>query len=253
MWSAFKAARWYVFLTVLLFVLFLIIYFPAQFALSIAGDTLVRSPVKISSVSGTVWQGRGVASYQRLSGDIAWSVNGWSLLTLSPQIALKVAVGKETELTAEVGISNSEIRLDHLSGSLQVPLLNPYLTSQRVSGQGIVKLYDLSIAVDHQLKQVNYAQGRLLWQGAQATYPGPNGIQSVSLPDVAGRLSHDDKGAVLSVLSGSDGAALASLFVMNQGWAGIKVRKRSVDLVGQTWVGNQQPDDVIFQLREKLW
>ncbi|GLQ29712.1 type II secretion system protein N [Litoribrevibacter albus] len=253
MWSAVKAARWYVFLTVLLFIFFLIVYMPAQFALMLAGDTLARSPVKIDSVSGSVWKGRGIASYQNLRGDIEWSVNGLSLLTLHPEIALNLKVGRETEISAKVKVSDSTLSLNNLSGSLQVPLLNPYLKAQRVSGQGVVKLYDLSIDIDHSAKLINNAEGRLLWQDAKASYPGPKGIESISLPDVAGRLSHDDKGAVLNVLSGKDGAALASVFVMNQGWAGIKVRKRSVDMVGQTWVGNQQPDDVIFQVREKLW
>lgn len=253
MWSAVKAARWYVFLTVMLFVIFLVVYFPAQFALKVVDDVLQRAPVKIQSVSGTIWTGQGTLSYQQLNADVSWSVNGMSLLTLSPQVNVNVNVGRETELSAAMTVSTSSLEFSGLTGKVQVPLLNPYLKTQRVSGQGIVKLYDLSLAFDHQTKTIESASGRLLWQEAQATYPGPKGIENITLPDIAGRLSNDDKGAVLSVLSGDDGAALASVFVMNQGWAGLKVRKRSVDLVGQTWVGNQQPDDVIFQVREKLW
>lgn len=253
LWSAVKAARWYVFLTLVLFVIFLIVYFPAQFALKLAEDALARAPVKFQSVSGTIWNGQGVVSFQRINADVAWSLNGVSLLTLSPEVDVSLQIDRETELAARLRVSNSSLMVNDLTGKVQVSMINPYLKAHRVSGQGIVKLYDLSLAFDHQNKKVESASGRLLWQEAQATYPGPKGIENISLPDIAGRLSSDDKGAVLSVLSGDNGAGLASVFVMNQGWAGLKVRKRSVDLVGQTWVGNQQPDDVIFQVREKLW
>jgi len=253
LWSSIKAARWYVLWTLLLFTFFLVVYFPAQFALKLAEGAVSSLPVRISSVSGTLWQGTGLVSFQKHQIDIDWSLNGWSLLTMQPEINLHAKTGKTTEVSGIVSVSDSMATLKDLTGALDVSLLNPYLKAQRVSGQGVVKFYDLSLEFNHQENQIVSTNGRLLWQGAQATYPGPKGIETVTLPDIAGRLSDTDKGAELDVMSGQDGSKLASVFVMNQGWAGIKVRKRSVDLVGQTWVGNQKPDDVIFQLREKLW
>jgi hypothetical protein len=253
LWSSIKAAFWYVLFTVVLFAIFLMVYFPAQFAIKLAEDSMAHLPIKVVNVSGTIWNGRGTVSYQKLNADVDWSFQWGSLLSLAPELDVALEIGKETSLSGRIQVSDSAVSVQGMNGALFVPLINPFLTSQRVSGQGTVKLYDLNVSFDHQAKLIQQAEGRLLWQEAKASYPGPKGIENITLPDVAGRLSQDDKGAELNVLSAADGSSLASLFVLNQGWAGVKIRKRSVDLVGQTWIGNQQPDDVIFQVREKLW
>lgn len=253
MWSAIKAAKWYCLLTVVLFFVFLGIYFPASYAWKLAAPYSSSLPVKLFSVNGTVWSGSGVVRYDRYPINVSWSLVPSSLITFSPEVELSASLNSTTELHTRLQASSESLALKKLTGSIDIAVINPYLRSQNASGTGILKIYDLSLSFDHVNRIVQDASGRLLWQDAGATYPGPNGITSVELPDIAGRLNSDEKGASLDVMSGEDGSKLASLFAMNNGWAGVKVKKRSVDLVGQRWVGHQQPDDVIFQVREKLW
>lgn len=253
MWSVIKAARWYVLLTLVLFSFFLVINFPAHYAWKLAKEHVPGLPVKISSLTGTVWRGTGTIGYQHLSVHANWRLNPWSLFSLSPELEISSQIDRHTKLSGLVKVSSERLQIQELNGSLSVPVINPYLKVQKVSGNGIVSLYNLGLGFDYNNNVFEFAEGRLMWKDAKASYPGPKGIENIELPDIVGKLTSDENGASLDVMSGADGSALASAFVMNKGWAGVKVKKRSVDLVGQTWVGNQQPDDIIFQVREKLW
>lgn len=256
--SALKAARWYILLTLLLFLFFLVAYLPANFAWqqlkgNVGPLSVNNTRINISQVQGTIWDGSVDVTAQAISASVKWSIQPLSLVSgsLVTSIALKTDAG--SDLQAVLDISSSQAIVSKLSGQLELLELAPYLKPQRVEAKGVLGIYDLSFDVDTELKKVNQAEGRLLWKNAYVSYPGPRKQQSVTLPEIAGRLMSDDKGINLNVQSAQDGSLLGSLFVMNQGWAGVKVRKRTVDLVGQTWVGKQQPDDVIFQIREKVW
>lgn len=258
MLSALKAARWYILLTLLLFLFFLVAYLPANFAWqqlkgNVGPLSVNNTRINISQVQGTIWDGSVDVTAQAISASVKWSIQPLSLVSgsLVTSIALKTDAG--SDLQAVLDISSSQAIVSKLSGQLELLELAPYLKPQRVEAKGVLGIYDLSFDVDTELKKVNQAEGRLLWKNAYVSYPGPRKQQSVTLPEIAGRLMSDDKGINLNVQSAQDGSLLGSLFVMNQGWAGVKVRKRTVDLVGQTWVGKQQPDDVIFQIREKVW
>ena len=253
MWSVIKASRWYVLLTVVLFFLFVLANFPAHYAWNLIKENTANLPLNVSSLSGSVWNASGMVDYQDLSMHIDWDLNPLSLVLLSPELSVRVQSGKDADLHGVITVSQKQITISQLNGTLSVPMINPYLKSQKVSGGGSISVFDLGLVFDHENKIFELAEGRLLWKEAKASYPGRKGIENIELPDIVGKLTNDEKGITLNVKSGKDGSALASAFLMNKGWGGVKVRKRSVDLVGQTWVGNQQPDDIIFQVREKLW
>ncbi|MDO8862214.1 type II secretion system protein N [Haliea sp. E1-2-M8] len=158
-------------LALVLLLLLLAISAPAHLLLRLLENT----PVTAEGLQGTVWRGSAgrvlVATDVGLLhlGEVSWSLQPWSLLTLAPRLEVESHWGGQ-RLQAEVQLrGRDDISLEHLDASFDAALIRHLAP---VALQGVVSLQAQQLHLRDGLPV--QAQGRVLWQ--QAVWDSPRGM-----------------------------------------------------------------------------
>ncbi|WP_221800812.1 type II secretion system protein N [Oceanobacter mangrovi] len=252
MLSAIWSARWYLLLGLLSLLVFLVITVPLHFVWHYAEPQLKGLPVKVESVAGTLWDGRFQLS-DRMVGtlDGEWQLQPLALLGGALVADIKVE-GRDLRGSGELTASPSgELQIHDFDGYVDSALLQPLLRRQKVSLNGELEISALSLSGNLQTRQLADIAGRLVYSGGKTEFPVDRKTINADVPMLVGNLGMDKDKAVLDVVT-TDGANLATGFLQPDGWAGVSVRRRFVDVLGQQWPNKATEDTVIFEVSRKI-
>lgn len=252
MLSAVWAARWYLLLGLLSLLVFLAVTVPLNLVWQTLEPNLGRLPVQVNSVSGTVWDGRFQIRERQLgvlNGE--WQLQPLSLL--SGSAVADVAVNSDSlRLTANLQASaNGDVQISELDGYFDPLLLAPMLRRQRVSFDGDIEASKVAATLNANTLQVAEVSGRIIYQGGSAEFPVQGKPVSAEIPMIIGNLSMEGDKAVVNI-ENTDSEALAQGFLQPDGWAGVAVRRRFIDTLGQQWPQKADADTVIFEVSHKI-
>jgi len=252
MLSAVWAARWYLLLGLLSLLVFLAVSAPLQFVWQYAEPQLGRMPVKVNSVAGTIWDGRFQIQHRQLGVvDGEWQLSPLALLGGSLAGEVK-ASNDRLRLNGQWQASSSGvIEVENLDGFVDISLLNPELRRQRVTLAGELEASALQLTIDANQRQLQAVSGRLVYGGGDASFPVQRKQVNAEVPMIVGNLGMNGDKAVLDIVN-TDGEALAQGFLQPDGWAGVAVRRRFIDTIGQKWPQKADVDTVIFEVSHKI-
>ena len=252
MLKAIWAARWYLLLGFFVFTITLIVTAPLHFIWRYAEPHAARLPVKIQRVSGTLWDGKAQLNSPRIGQiDLDWQLNALQLLMAKADLTLK-ASGQGFEVTAK-GLLNSDqrLQLNDAEGFLSSDLLKPMLRRGKASLQGEFELSDLNAVLDLQNQQILDLNGRLVFSGGDVGFPVDGKPVQAELPLLVGQFKREESKSVLDIAT-QEGLPIGQAFVQNDGWGGVAIRRRFLDILGQKWPAEATEETVIFEVSQKI-
>jgi|ERR1711879_114380 len=95
------------------------------------------------------------------------------------------------------------------------------------------------------------ASGDLVFSGGDASFRVQGKMIDTELPMMVGKLSMDGPKTVLAVTT-AEQEGLADITLNPDGWAGVAVKRRFLDVIGQPWKTKSSADTVVFEVSQKF-
>ena len=252
MFKAIWAARWYVLLGFLVFTITLIVTTPLHFVWQFAEPHARNLPVKVNRVSGTLWHGQLQVNAPQVGAvDVDWQLNPWSLLAAKADLMLDVS-GRGIRLSTDATLTlDQQLTLTDTDGELSSSLLRPVLQKGRASLQGDFELTGLNAQLDLASKQIQRIDGRVVFTGGDVGFPVDGKPIQSTLPLLVGQFSREQQKTLLDINT-EEGQAIGHAFLQNDGWGGVAIRRRFLDILGQKWPAQATEETVIFEVSQKI-
>lgn len=245
------AAKWYLLLGLLCYLLVLAATAPLDFVWRQVKPGLPPLPVNVKQVSGTLWDGEAVVNVPRVGNLMAdWTLSPVGLITGTADLELEIK-GDELSFDGRVMASPSEIQIEQANGNISTRYLKPVLRQGRASLEGSFELSGLNAIYSVSDKRILDAGGRLIFSGGDVSFPIDGRKVNATLPILVGKLSQALENTELN-LETDEGQAIGRGYLQPDGWGGIAIRRRFLDILGQKWPAEATEDTVIFEVSQKI-
>lgn len=249
--KALWSAKWYLLLGLFSYILFLVATAPLDFVWRQAQPYVGRLPVQIQQVSGTLWQGQAKVQVPQVGAlNAKWTLDAFSLLAGKANLDLDVK-GNAVALNGNVQASPSQIILTDVNGSLSSQHLRSMLRQGQVKLAGEFEVSGLNAELLVADKQIASAEGRIVYSGGDVGFPIDGKPINATLPMLVGQISKPSDKVELS-LATTEGLSIGSGYLQPDGWGGVAIKRRFLDILGQKWPAKATEDTVIFEVSQKL-
>ena len=234
------SAKWYILLGLLAFILIVVATTPIHFLWKYAEPYARDLPVRIQNPTGTLWQGRadvGVPQAGTIAAD--WELSPLSLLLGNADLAIN-AEGENIRLTGAAQATGlyaglpERVIIEDLNGYLDSSALAPLLMQARANLDGSFELSRLNADISIADQGINDISGQLVYSGGQLRARVERQSIDTELPMLVANIVMDGPKVTVPVAT-ADGEPLGQLFLQEDGWGGMTVLRRAVDIAGQSW------------------
>jgi general secretion pathway protein N len=210
-----------------------------------------RLPVQVDLVSGTLWQGQARVNIPNVGKVIGqWDIQLSELFT--GKLAAKVKVsGDELKFKGLVRGSTDQIQVIDSDAFMSSRYLAPLLRQGNSSLSGEFELSKFNARFSISGKQIVAADGRLLFGGGDVSFPLDGQKINATLPVLMGVITKPADIVELTITN-TEGQDIGKGYVQPDGWAGIGIRRRFLDILGLQWPAEVDEDKVIFEASQKL-
>jgi general secretion pathway protein N len=249
--SATWSAKGYLLIGLFSFIIFLALTAPLEFIWPKVQPHIGRLPVQIDLVSGTLWRGQARVNIPKVGNVIGqWDIQLSELFT--GKLAAKVKVsGDELKFKGLVRGSSDQIQIIESDAFMSSRYLAPLLKQGNSSLSGDFELNKFNALFSIRDKQIVAADGRLLFSGGDVSFPLDGKNINATLPVLMGVIRKPADNVELAITN-TDGQDIGKGYVQPDGWAGIGIRRRFLDILGLQWSAEVDEDKVIFEASQKL-
>jgi general secretion pathway protein N len=249
--SAAWSAKWYLLIGLFSFIVFLGLTAPLEFIWPKVQPHMGRLPVQVELVSGTLWQGQArinVPKVGKVTGH--WDIHLSKLFT--GQLAASVEItGDELKFKGLVRGNADQVEIIESEAFMSSRYLTPLLRQGRSSLTGDFELNKFNALFSLKDKQVLAADGRILFNGGDVSFPIDGRKINATLPILVGVFNKPSDNVELTITN-TDGQSIGSGYIQPDGWSGIAIRRRFLDILGQKWPADVDEETVIFEVSQKL-
>ena len=245
------SAKWYVLIGLMSYLIWLTITAPLEYVWPKIQPYAPPLPVKIQQVQGTVWQGQADIMVPNVGKVIAnWDINVTDLFfgKLSAQVDAK---GQELKFNGMVSGTAEQIEVKQAKAFLSSHYLKPMLKQGRSSLTGDFELNKFNGLFSITDKQILAAEGQLLFSGGDVSFPLDGKNVNATLPILVGLIQKPEDKVEVKITN-TDGENVGDGYIQPDGWAGIGIRRRFLDILGLQWPAEIAADKVIFEASQKL-
>ncbi len=249
--KAIWSAKWYLFIGLISYLIFLIVTAPLEFVWPKVQPHVGRLPVQIERVSGTLWQGQArlnIPKIGKVTGQ--WDVQVTELL--AGQLAADVMIsGDELKFEGLVRGSTERLEVVNSNAFMSSSYLQPVLRQSRSTLTGDFELNKFNGLFSIKEQQILAADGRLVFSGGDVSFPLDGKKVNATLPILIGAINKTGENVEL-VITDTDGQNIGTGYVQPDGWAGLGIRRRLLDILGLKWPAEADAEKVIFEASQKL-
>lgn len=249
--SAIWSAKWYLLIGLFSYSVFLGLTAPLEFLWPKVQPYLGRLPVQVELVTGTLWQGQTrvkIPQVGKVTGQ--WDIQISDLF--AGQLAVKVdLVGDELKFNGIVRGTTEEIKVSGIEAFMSSRYLAPLLRQGKSSLSGDFELNDFNGIFSLNDKKILTADGRILFTGGDVSFPIDGKTISSKLPILIGDIKKPNENVEVAITN-IDGQAIGDGYIQPDGWSGISIRRRFLDILGQKWPADVDEEAVIFEVSQKL-
>lgn len=246
--------RWFILAGLTTYVVVLLASIPAHFLLELVPQIKNAEPVKIQSVSGTLWNGKAdiEVKVQRTTTpiDAEWVFYPWKLLLGQVGMGLDVQ-GPGFMFEGSASVSPSTVSLAGVNGAVNTDLINKFAKPQGVEVAGKVDLTDVNIDFNYGDKIAEFAEGELNWAGGNVVYRQGGSGQNFDCPPLKGKFQENEGSLEFNVTDVDETKTYIAMALDTTGWGKVSVKKRVMELAGQT-VAKRSADKAIFEVKHKV-
>lgn len=256
MLKAFWQARWYLLLGLFTFILVLLLTTPLHFVWRYVQPQLPPLPVVVEQVSGTIWHGRAQlqapAELPLGTVSVQWQLEPLSLLLGRVQATVKAEANHVRLTTRVMAGLDQRVRVEETQGYMDAELLRPTLSAGQASLEGFFELQQMHMHLDLASLQVLALEGRIIFSGGPVGFLVDGKPISAELPLLVGQLQQTSETVSSLLMTTEDGLAVGDVFWQQNGWGGVKMRRRFLDILGQPWPAQADADSIIFEASHKI-
>lgn len=249
--KAIWSIKWYLLIGLFSYVIFLGLTVPLEFVWPKVQPHLGRLPVQVNAISGTIWQGQAKVRVNQV-GTLStnWDIDGMALMT-GRLIADINVVGDELTLKGELIATANDVELKNGKAFLSSRYLEPLLRQGRAHLDGDFEVSPLNVRFSLVDKQILDASGRILFSGGDVGFPIDGRSINATLPILVGTISKPGDNVDLQITD-TDNNSIGSGYIQPDGWGGLLIRRRLIDMLGQKWPAEADENAVIFEVSQKL-
>jgi len=249
--KAIWSAKGYILIGLISYVIFVVLTAPLEFIWPKIQPKLGPLPVQVVSIHGTVWQGKAqLKSAQIGSVSANWDIQVSDLFS-GNLTALVTIEGEELKLNGHVSSDGDQLEISDTKAFMSSRYLEPLLRQGRSTLKGDFELTDFNSRISINDKQVHSADGRLVFSGGDISFPIDGKNINSQLPMLIGNISKLADNVDLEITD-TEGQSIGTGFIQPDGWSGLKIRRRLLDLLGQQWPADVAEDAIIFEVSQKL-
>lgn len=243
--------RWFIAVGILAYIIFLLALFPV----SLIQKWILPAgmPVQVVAATGTLWHADLKLNHPELGSiDASWQIKPARLLV--GKIAAEVQV-KHPEFNLATRVSASPagiVNLRDVKLFISPVVVNRFIAGQGASMSGDIDLNNAQFSFDLPQRKTLSAEGRIIWQGGRVTYRVGAQSKTAQLPILLGNL-HQEAGQLQLSLNTTEGNELATAQVKPDGWAGLAIKRRFIDVVGESWPSTAPADATVFEASHKIF
>jgi len=224
---------------------------PLEYIWPKAQPHLGRLPVQVELVSGTLWQGQArvnIPKVGKVSGH--WDIQLSELLT--GQFAANVEIsGDELKFEGLVRANADQVEVIESEAFMSSRYLVPLLRQGKSSLTGDFEVNKFNALFSLKDKQVLAASGRVLFNGGDVSFPIDGKRINAALPILVGTISKPSDNVELEITN-TEGQKIGNGYIQPDGWSGMAIRRRFLDILGQKWPADVDEETVIFEVSQKL-
>lgn len=243
--------RWFIAVGILAYVIFLLALFPVS--LIQKWVLPANLPVQVIAANGTLWNADLKLNHPLLGAvDTHWQIRPARLLV--GKLAAEVDV-KHTDFKASARLSASPagvVNLRDVKLFVTPALVNRFVAQQGASVSGDLDLSNAEFSFDLASHKTLAAKGRAIWQGGRVNYRIGAQSKTAQLPILLTNFSAQDGQLNLNIVT-TEGDDLAEGQVKPDGWAGIAIKRRFIDVVGENWPSTAPADATVFEASHKIF
>ena len=249
--KAIWSAKGYVLTGIISYAIFVVLTAPLEFLWPKIQPEFGPLPVQVDAITGTIWQGQVQVSTAQLG-----QINGtWDIqisdLFFGQLTAQITAVGDELKLNGRISTDGEQINITDTEAFMSSSYLQPLLRQGRASLDGDFELTAFNSRLSVSDKQIHSAEGRLVFSGGDVSFPIDGKKMSATLPILVGNISKPSDNVDLQIID-TEGNSIGSGYIQPDGWAGLVIRRRLLDLLGQKWPADVGEDAIIFEVSQKI-
>lgn len=256
MLKAFWQARWYVLLGLLTFSVVLLLTTPLHFVWRYLQPQLPPLPMSIEQVSGTIWQGRAQVQMpaELPLGTLAvhWTLHPSSLLRGKMQADIRAEANDFRMTLALMAGLDQRVSIVSAQGYLGAEVLKPTLSAGQASLDGYFELQQMQASLDLSALQILDVQGRIVFSGGDVGFLIDGKPITAELPLLIGQLQQSSSTMSNLLMSTDAGLPVGEVYWQQNGWGGVKMRRRFLDILGQPWPAQADADSIIFEASHKI-
>lgn len=249
--SAIWSVKWYLLIGLFSFVIFLGLTAPLEYVWPKVQPYVGKLPVKVELVTGTLWQGQArinIPNVGKVTGQ--WDIQLSELVTGQLTASVKVS-GDDLKFKGLVRGNADQIEVNQSEAFMSSRYLAPLLRRGRSSLVGNFELNQFNAIFSIKDKQVLTADGRLLFSGGDVSFPLEGKTINATLPILVGVIQKPADNVELEITN-TDGQDIGKGYIQPDGWAGIGIRRRFLDILGLQWPAEVPAEKVIFEASQKL-
>jgi general secretion pathway protein N len=224
---------------------------PLEYIWPKAQPHLGRLPVQVELVSGTLWQGQArvnIPKVGKVSGH--WDIQLSELLT--GQFSANVEIfGDELKFEGLVRANADQVEVIESEAFMSSRYLVPLLRQGKSSLTGDFEVNKFNALFSLKDKQVLAASGRVLFNGGDVSFPIDGKRINAALPILVGTISKPSDNVELEITN-TEGQKIGNGYIQPDGWSGMAIRRRFLDILGQKWPADVDEETVIFEVSQKL-
>ncbi len=205
--------------------------------------------LQLQAPNGTVWVGAGQLSANALPlGTLHWRFRPLSFLQLAPGYNWRLD-NDSGDLSghANFGLDGAAL---HVSGTLGVAAVNPWLRRYGMALEGDMTFSDTSVTLAS--GTVQFASGALSWSGGEVRFELAGLRQRKRLPPLVAQL-HDAPTPGARIYPEASDTPVMVVEMLANGYVRIGLTNSLIRLLDIPWRGAGPPDRVVISFEEKLF
>lgn len=247
--------RWYLLLGLVAFTVFTLATAPLHWVWRMVSPQLQGLPLQVHSVRGQLFNGKAEFSVLALPelGAVSaqWRVSPFSLLQARADIDLHIE-GNNLRFNLPLQVSRTHLAVVDGSGYLSMNALKPLLQPSRTVIEGEAELSGFALQARLEEPRIEAISGRFVHSGGALQLVVDGKPMPANLPMVVGTLGMEGDQAVANLAS-VEGESLLQAYVQPSGWAGMRLQRRFLDVIGLPWPAQAEADTVIFEASQKIY
>ncbi len=231
----------------------MVVYLPAGWVWHQARDVVTLPPeVEVHAVSGSLWAGDMQVSHSGFPVRLSWQLDVRPLIhgfvplefdLVMPNSRAEGSITATIEGHLRVLLRHAEVDLDRITAMEAL---------EGVSVGGMMELESFFVVWSREEGWLD-ARGRGQWPGGSVSWPMGGRTERATLPALEGNLRLDQQDLILEISDQESEQIGVTATLEPSGYADLALRKHWVDLLGLDFAPDEEPDAVLFNMRQQLF